>query len=70
MVRAVQRSFYRPNYRNLKKGLNSTLNNEQIFIAPKLINNNLCNCGRLYYEEFGPVVQQEKPFKDISYLEL
>ena len=39
--------------------------------------NQLCNVGRGYYEEqfckifeFGPVVQEEMPFEDISYLEL
>ena len=33
--------------------------------------NHLCNFSRGYYEEqFGPVVQEEMPFNDISYLEL
>ena len=42
--------------------------------------NHLCNIGRRHHEEnpetllnyleFGPVVQEEMPFKGISYLEL
>ena len=31
--------------------------------------NHLCNFGKEHYES-GPVVQEEMPFKDISYLEL